>query len=363
MSQTSAADVARIDPNMVPAPVEDGLVWYDVRPLGVEGRGWTETGRFFSRLPAKAQAIVREPVWNGGQRSAGLCVRFLSDSSAVSARWTVLWPSLAMDHMAATGVSGLDLYVRLGGEGGWRWLGVGRAQQFPTNQRLLAADMPPGLREYLLYLPLYNGTERLEIGVPPESSLRPAPPRSEGRRRPVCFYGTSIVQGGCASRPGMAYPAILGRRLDRPVINLGFSGNAKMEPEMANLLSELDVAAYVLDPLPNVQEPMITERLEPMVRTLRSAHPDAPIVLVESIIYQDAHLVASRRSRVMTSNAAFRSAFERLRLAGVSGLHYVPAEGLLGEDGEATVDGTHATDLGFVRMANALEPVLRAAGL
>src|SRR5205823_11246646 len=98
--------------------------------------------------------------------------------------------------------------------------------------------------------------------------------RPASRRKPVVFYGTSITQGGCASRPGMVHTAILGRRLDRPVINLGFSGNGKMEPELAALLAELDPAVYVLDCLPNLNAQEIRERVGPFVRTLRQARPE-----------------------------------------------------------------------------------------
>ena len=116
---------------------------------------------------------------------------------------------------------------------------------------MLVKGLKPGRREYVLYLPLYNGVQEVKIGVPEGATLEVAGPRPVGTK-PIVFYGTSILQGGCASRPGMAYPAILGRRLDWPTINLGFSGNALSEPEVAQLLAELDPAVYVLDPLPNM---------------------------------------------------------------------------------------------------------------
>src|SRR4029078_5952866 len=99
-------------------------------------------------------------------------------------------------------------------------------------------------REFRIYFPLYNGIEKLEIGVPEAATFKPAPPFAAGIK-PIVFYGRSINQRGCASRPGMAYPAILGRTLGLPVINLGFSGNGKTEPEIARLLAELDAGAYM----------------------------------------------------------------------------------------------------------------------
>src|SRR5262249_47654418 len=153
-------------------------------------------------------------------------------------------------HMPATGVSGLDLYVKTEA-GKWHWLAIGRPSK-QSNHVSLVSGLPAGKHEYLLYLPLYNRVSSVEIGLAKDQKLEKAEPRPAERQKPIVFWGTSITQGGCASRPGMVHTAILGRRLDRPVINLGFSGNGKMEPEMADLLAELDPAVYVLDCLPNL---------------------------------------------------------------------------------------------------------------
>src|SRR5262249_5941177 len=150
-----------------------------------------------------------------------------------------------------------------------------------TTRVALAGGVPAGRREYLLYLPLYNGVSSVEIGLPKGAKLEKADPYGPGDRKPIVFYGTSITQGGCASRPGMVHTAILQRRLAFPVINLGFSGNGRMEPEIATLFAELDPAVYVLDCLPNMSAAEVTERIDPFVTVLRKAHPDTPILLVE----------------------------------------------------------------------------------
>ena len=334
------------------------LQWHDARDLGIEGKGWSETKHLFDRWPARAEGKVRGAVWSLGEDSAGMAVRFVTDATSISARWTLRREHLAMPHMPASGVSGVDLYVRAKGK--WQWLGSGRPDKFPTEEKSLAANMKVARREYLLYLPLYNGVEEVKIGVPLAAKFEPAPPRPEGLK-PIVFYGTSIVQGGCASRPGMAYPAILGRRLDRPQINLGFSGNAWSEPEVAQLLAELDPAVYLLDPLPNMKEEWVVPRLERFVEILRMAHPKTPIVLVENVPYPDGEFVGPRGERYTKSNARLRELFQRLIRAEDKNLLYVPATGLIGADGEGTVDGTHPTDLGFMRMADAIEPALRRA--
>ena len=335
-----------------------GLQWYDARELTVEGKGWSDTKQFYDRWPARAEGTVRGAVWSLGQDSAGLAIRFVTDATAISARWTLRHQALAMAHMPASGVSGVDLYVK--DKGKWHWRGGGRPDKSPTEEKRLVGGIKPGRREYLLYLPLYNGVEQLELGVPPEARLEPAPPRPDGLK-PIVFYGTSIVQGGCASRPGMAYPAILGRRLNRPHINLGFSGNAWSEPEVAQLLAELDPAIYVLDPLPNMKEEWVTPRMERFVAILRAAHPQTPIVLVENIAYPAGDYLGLRGERHVQSNARLREVYQRLVRAGDKNLLYVLAAKLIGTDGEGTVDGTHPTDLGFLRMADALEPTLRRA--
>jgi lysophospholipase L1-like esterase len=354
-----------LDPARARSEPGTSTLWYDVRDLDVEGKGWSETKAFFDRLPAKAEGVVRTPVWNLGRDSAGICVRFATDAPILEARWTLTKSSLAMPHMPATGVSGLDLYTKAD-DGKWRWLAVGQPKASPTNQVKLASGIPTGKREYVLYLPLYNGVSSVEIGIPKDRTIARPEPRGAEVRKPILFYGTSITQGGCASRPGMVHTAIVGRQLNRPIINLGFSGNGKMEPEMADLLAELDPAVYVLDCLPNMTSKEVEERVEPFVRRLRKAHPDTPIVLAEDRNYTNGFLLASSRQKNDKNHLALRAAFDHLRAADVDGLHYLTGESQLGDDGEGTVDGSHPTDLGFKRMAEAfgaiLAPILSNAG-
>ena len=350
-----------LDPARARASADGTLLWYDLKSLPIEGQGWSETKAPYDRLPGKAEGVVRGPVWGLSRDSTGLCARFVTDADKIHARWTLTSPDLAMPHMPATGVSGLDLYVK-SADGRWRWLANGRPAA-ATNEAALVSGLPEGSREYLLYLPLYNGVSSVEIGIPKESKLAQAKPRPAARQRPILFYGTSITQGGCASRPGMVHSAILGRRFDWSVVNLGFSGNGKMEPEIAALLAELDPAVYVLDCLPNMNAQEVTERVEPFVQTLRKAHLQTPIVLVEDRYYSDTHLLAGKRRHNEENHAALHAAYERLTAAGVTGLHYLSAEHMLGDDDEGTVDSSHPTDLGFVRQAEAfaaaLEPLLK----
>lgn len=354
----AAARAEVIDPQQAKVDEKRPILWYDVRALGLEGQGWSDTKAPFDRLPAKAESLVRKEVWGLSRHSAGLCVRFVTDATAIHARWALTSDRLAMPHMPATGVSGLDLYVRRP-DGRWHWVGFGQPSQ-KNNTQQLVAGLPAGSHEFLLYLPLYNGVSSVEIGIAKEAKLRKAPERHPDLRKPIVFYGTSITQGGCASRPGMVHTAILGRRLDRPVINLGFSGNGRMEAEVGSLLAEIDAAVFVIDCLPNLQAREVAERTEPLIAIIRKKHPKTPILLVEDRSYTNAAVLDGPRQRNADSRAALRQAYEKLVRAGDDHVHYLAGDALLGDDGEATVDSSHPTDLGFQRQADAMQLALMA---
>ena len=347
---------AAIDPAKAKAENDGALLWYDLKLLHVEGQGWSDTLAPYDRFPKQAEKTVPASVWGLSRHSAGLCARFVTDATTLQARWTLTSANLAMPHMPATGVSGLDLYVKTE-SGKWRWLANGRPSA-QTNTATLYSGIPAGTREYLLYLPLYNGVSSVELGLPKGTSLSQARAWSGGTK-PIIFYGTSITQGGCASRPGMVHTAILQRRLNTPVINLGFSGNGRLDPGVGDLMAEVDAAVYVLDCLPNMNDKEVTERTDPFVKKLRAARPDTPILLVEDRTYSNSFLITGSRTRNETSRAALKAAYERLKAEGVKGLYYLDGESLLADDGEGTVDNSHPTDLGFVQHADAFEKVLR----
>ena len=333
----------------------EAVKWRDAAAFEIEGKGWAQTAGPFDRLPDSATNKVSQTAWGLSKDSAGICVRFLTDAPTVSVRWSLTSAELAMPHMPATGVSGLDLYVRAT-NGLWRFVGNGRPGRVESNNA--AFTFPDGakvLRECLLYLPLYNGVRSLVIGAPPDARLEAPAPRPERLRQPIVVYGTSIAQGGCASRPGMVWSAILGRLLDRPMINLGFSGSGTMEPPVGELLAELDPAAYVIDCLWNVgdiPQDEFNQRIGSLVQTIRKAHPLTPIVFVgQSLIRPEAHPTGMSRKQ--------ETSVLSLQKEGVTNLVVVPGTHLVGDDGEATVDGVHLTDLGMDRQAKCLLPVLQ----
>jgi hypothetical protein len=339
-----------------PGPAPD-LDWHDAKKFTVEGLGFHDLKSPYDRLPVRAEGVVRPEVWNLSRDSSGVLVRFNAATTAIHARWKLTNKSLAGVNITAVASSGLDLYARTDA-GRWHWLGIGRPTKFPENTDELTAGIPSSQREYMIYLPLRNGVTSLEIGVPKDSTIAPGPARAAGSK-PIVFYGTSITHGISASRAGMTHVAMLGRTLNHEVINLGFSGNGRMEPEVIKFVTELDPAVFVLDCLPNMGPQDVTERTVPGVKTLREAHPETPILLVEDRHYQNEFLVESRRAHSEANHAALREAYAALQKEKVQHLYYLKAEDLLGQDGEGTVDGSHPTDLGFTRQAAEFERVLR----
>jgi hypothetical protein len=332
---------------------EESHVWFDVAEIGVEGKGWAETLADYDRLPARARGVVRDVIWDLSRHPTGMCAHFATDAPEIRARWRLRNPALAMPRMPASGVSGIDLYAD--DHDRWRWAGAAREIASQTPDEPLLTTAAPGFRRYRLYLPVGNPVDKVEIGVPRGARFEGLPPR---RERPIAYYGTSIAHGYAASRPGMTHVAMLGRRLGQPILNLGFSGQALMEPEIADLLAELDPLIYVLDSVPNMLADLIRERAMPFVRKLRAAHPSTPIVLVEARRYTNSWICQANHEQDVQRAAAFRVAYEQLCEADIDGLTYVPGDHLLGDDGEATMDYSHPSDLGFMRMADVLTPVL-----
>ena len=324
-----------------PQAGQDGqIVWHDCKDIGIEGKGWSDTLSVYDRLPGSARGKAPKDVWELSHHSAGLCVRFTTDAASIQVRWTLLSAELAMPHMPATGVSGVDLYLE-DAKGQWRFVGNGR----PSGVSNTAAfEASPG-KQHLLYLPLYNGVKSVEIGIAKDRTISAYRGASVKPRKPIVFYGTSITQGGCASRPGMAFTAIVGRKLDTPVINLGFSGSGRMEPAMADLMAELDPSVYVLDCLWNMTPALVAERIAPCVRRLRQSHPNTPIVLVEDCSVGNVNPTPM--------GLVLRDTYDKLKADGVAGLYFLSNQDMLGTDGEGTVDGCHPNDLGMMRLADA----------
>jgi lysophospholipase L1-like esterase len=254
-----------------------------------------------------------------------------------------------MNHMPETGIKGVDLYYK--NENGWQYLNTGIPQGI-ENEYLLIDNMTEKLREFKIFLPLYDGVENIEVGVKPTSFIKKVKKNTD---KPIVFYGTSITQGGCASRPGMAHTNIISRKLDIDVINFGFSGNGRMEEPIAKLISESDPLFYVIECMPNMINPEnVSNNTIPLVKIIRKKNPDSPIVFVD--LFKSSFSALDKKGQKYTEamNLALKHEYQKLRDAGYKNIFYVDSKNALGLDQEGTVDGVHFTDLGFMRYADFL---------
>ena len=337
--------------------------WYN--PLAANGsgvsfvhnQGWNEDGGNYRRLPLRAEGKVRKEVWNLSGESAGLAVRFVTDAENIRVRYQVTG-GYSMPHMPSTGVSGVDLY-RLPEDGRPEFC-FGSYSFADTVSYAYHVDR--GIKSaadvFVLYLPLYNGVKWLEIGVEEGKSLSFVP--VSGKKRPIVLYGTSIAQGACASRPGMAWGNILSRSLDVPLVNLGLSGNGRLEKEVLDFINELEACVYILDCMANLsgsEAGNVKSLVKDAVRQLRGRH-DAPILLVEHAGYSNGLTDRARHEAYMAPNAEQRKAFEELKEEGMENLFYLTHEEL-GLDPDSWVDYVHPSDWGMVQQAAAVEKVLR----
>lgn len=356
LGATAAATRALSSAPALPWLSQDNLVWTDVKDWPLEGRAFAKRAAPYDRLPERAQGVVRDAVWNLSRHSAGMCVRFATNSPELRIRYRLTSDRLSMVHMPATGVSGIDLYGYDGER--WRWIDVTRPSKRDVDKRFFAGRKANESRQFQLYLPLYNGIEKLEIGTVEGAELSPLAARGTVKKPVVC-YGTSIMHGACASRPGMAWTSIMGRALDREVINLGFSGNGLMELEVGQFLAELEASAFVIDCLPNMTPQQVSERAQPLVKQLRAARKQTPILLVEDRTFTNAWFYANRAGDHLKRRQALREAFETLKRGGVEGIYYLRGDNLLGADGDAATDGSHPSDLGMFRQAKLVTESLR----
>src|SRR5712672_2973992 len=248
--------------------------------LEIDGLPWFgQNGGEFFRLPAALQEKFPPPVWNLAKSPSGARVRFRTDTTTLAIR--LEYPSPPnMNNMHAFGQTGVDLYT----DGAYRGTAIADKDAAPGKiyEHIYLSDKPRAFRDATLYLALYKPVKVLAVGV--DSEARFEKPRRFAVPRPVVFYGTSITQGGCASRSGMSYQAILGRLLNIDFVNLGFSGNGKGELAVAEAVSQIDASCFVLDfAQNNGTVDSLREVYGPFLDTLRKAHPDTPILAITPI--------------------------------------------------------------------------------
>ena len=346
-------EIARFDPNMAQknAVITNGVKWIDGKYLPIEGRAFSDTDHYYDRLPANVTTNVNGGVRSMKHHTSGMLFRFRTDSRKLSIKWVPYAAGLSMDHMPSTGVSGIDVYRFDEKAGAWRYLCTGRIWDAVKGGSL---QVPWRSGEAcIVNLPLYNGVKSFELGIDPGAKVEALGPRKSGVDKPVVFYGTSITHGGCCSRPGLGFVNLVGRRLDVPVVGLGFSGSGKMEFEMSEHLARIDASCYVLDCLWNMNDRLVTDNYEPFIRNLRAKRPDVPIVMAEAC---DVFCRGpGGKDRIV------KALYEKLLAEGWTNLVYLPKDRMYSGDTEGTVDGVHPNDLGMMSMAEAFGGAVREA--
>lgn len=331
--------------------------FYDASRFKVLGRPTLASTNIFTRLPDSLKGKVRDALWNLGQNSAGMAVRFRTNSKRIDVKWKN-HSVFNMNHMTATGIRGLDLYC-LQDNGQWVFVNSAKPRERLANQSKIIDHLDGNEREYMLYLPLYEGIDSLAIGVDAEAVIGNPKVALPVEAKPVVWYGTSITQGGCASRPGMAATNIVERRLNRVVVNLGFSGNGKLDPEVAEVMAKHDAGLYVMDMLPNCTSDLINEKIERFYTILRKARPDTPILLVENPRFPPMRFDSETQKTIDEKNATLAKFYKKFRAAGDKNVFFVSSADMIGTDNEGTVDGIHFTDLGFERCADYMTPIIK----
>lgn len=283
-------------------------------------------------------------------QAAGLVISFKTNSPRIAAKWCVT-NSRAGNNMTPVMNKGLDLYIKR--DGVWQFAGVGRPDGV-CNEYTLVQNMDETEKECLLYLPLYDEVKSLSVGV--DSGCHITAGEDPFKKMKVAVYGSSITQGASASRPGMAYLARLSRDMGINFINLGLSGNGKMEKEVADMLAGIRADAFVLDCFANPSPDQITQRTAYLVKAIRTAHPNAPIIMIQAGFREGGNFDSAIANIARLKDKNVWDAFEKLKKEGVKKLYLIRGDDLLGRDHEATTDGIHPNDLGFDRMLQVIKP-------
>lgn len=339
--------------------------YVDAQELRVINKGWDNTLGPYTRIPVSLKDSVRKDLWERAQCSSGIGVRFATNSSRIGVRYNLLW-NTHLIHMADTGLKGTDLYI-WEGDSVWRHVNTNRPylvkghedEKLVESVYLSNADTSR-ITEYMVYMPLYDGVTSLQVKVDSTAVVTSGSPELIKADPKIVAYGTSILQGGCASRTGMAPTNIIGRELNCEVVNIGISGEGKMDYCMAREMVKIPAKVFLLDPVPNCTEMMCDTVTYDFVRIFLEQRPDAAVVMLEGPMYPYSRYDSFFGKYLPAKNAAFRRNYERLRRDYPEArLYYVDSEGLDGPEDDGTVDGIHLTDLGFRHYADKMVPILR----
>ncbi|OGV47390.1 MAG: hypothetical protein A2017_05280 [Lentisphaerae bacterium GWF2_44_16] len=322
------------------------------KPFRLCGFAWYEKEHKFCRLPESIMDKVNDGVKILAWNTSGGMLRFRTNSKTIAIKAELLSIS-NVPTMANSGTSGFDIYIGNGEKKKYQRSAypAGNAKNIES---ILIEDMDGEMREYTVNFPLYNGIKELSLGF--EDGCKIEEPSHFKYQKPVLFYGSSITQGGCASRPGNTYTNILGRRLNAEIINLGFSGSCKGEPAIAEAISSLELSAFVMDydhNAPSVE--YLKNTHEDFFRIVRKHQPELPVIIISRPNTE--HKDVDKRLAVI------KKTFDNAVSNGDKRVYFINGKALFGKTHRdaCTVDSCHPNDLGFMRMAENIYPILKEA--
>ena len=295
----------------------------------------------FQRLPDIYKNSIRKEVWDLSENNAGVSIQLNTNCKNLKLKWKVKL-DFKMNHMTDAGIKGLDIYEHANNQ--WKYLSTGLPNS-NKNEHLIEFNNV-NKKTLCLYLPLYDSIVDLDIGIDDNSSLK----FIKNYNKPIVFYGTSITQGGCASRPGMAHTNIISRKTIYPCVNLGFSGNGHLEAEIGNILSKIDAKCFIIDCLPNVNISQIKSNTIPLIQSIRGINKiyHRPIFFLEQPLIHDQYIDED----VKEKNYVLASQIKECIKLGFKDIYLIKQKDCLGSDYEATVDGVHYNDIGFQRFSD-----------
>ena len=324
--------------------------WHTLSPDDFEGRGWKDTESPFDRVPAKVKDTLPE-VWKNGHSSAGMCAHFTTDSTRIRIRYHLASEQLGEPNFNVAAFSGTALYVHDPRQKRWRWAAA--TPHFVLKDRNpnypLLEGLPRKERRYRLYLPFRNQISDIAVGIDENARWAVTPPRTDP---PLVYYGTSLIHGAFVTRPGLGPAQIAARELDLPLVNMGFSGSARLEADMARLLAELDARIYVVDAYHNLTPELIEERMAPFLHELCSRRPGTPVLFLGAPPVLNAWL-KPERLREDERKIFLMGRIARKMKQRYANLHYLKGTNFYGSD-DVSIDGIHVNDSAFDHMAKIL---------
>ena len=305
----------------------------------------------FWRLPENMLEKVTPGIAQRAVHPAGGRIRFRTDSSKITVE-TRLKSNVVDWAIPLSGSAGADVYVGKGA--GIRYAGVAAPRNYDDRAGTLTFQKKKIMEDIIIYLPRNEELEDVLIDLDDGAVLEaPTPYMVE---KPIVFYGSSITEGGCASRPSNSYSALLSKWLDADYRNLGFSGAAKGEIELSDYLAGLDMSVLVIDydhNSPSVEH--LEDTHEPFFKNIRKSRPDLPVLFLSRPDFDSDPEASARRRKVVYKT------YENARLSGDRLVYFINGEALFGRDNRenCTIDGCHPNDIGFMRMAETIYPTLK----